>query len=51
MVLGLTWDLNFLIKKKRFPLVFVWKENFEGPGIFWGKKIQYVHVENLCNRF
>ena len=24
--------------------MFVRKENFEGPGIFWGKKIQYMFM-------
>ena len=49
--LGLKFSYKKKKKKKDSPWVFVWKENFERPGIFWGKKIQYVHVENLCNRF
>ena len=52
---GVGFDLglkfSYQKKKKDSLWVFVWKENFEGPGIFWGKKIQYFHVENLCNRF
>ena len=52
---GFDWGLKFSYQKKKRKKdslwVFVWKENLEGPGIFWGKNIQYVHVENLCNRF
>ena len=52
---GVGFDLGLKFcyqkKKKRFPLSVCLERNFEGPGIFWGKKIQYVHIENLCNRF
>ena len=39
---GVGFDLGLKFsykKKKKIPFwVFVCKENFEGPGIFWGKK-------------
>ena len=53
---GVGFDLGLKFshkkKKKRFPFecLFV-KKILKVREFFGGKKIQYVHVENLCNRF
>ena len=52
---GVGFDLGLKFsykKKKRFPFecLFV-KKILKVREFFGGKKIQYFHVENLCNRF
>ena len=51
---GVGFDLGLKFsypkKKKRFPLSVCLERNFLRSGNFLGEKIQYVHIENLCNR-
>ena len=51
---GVGFDLGLKFsnkKKKKIPFGVCLERKFWRSGNFLGEKIQYVHVENLCNRF